>query len=272
MAELNLEFVFSTTIIEGEGDDAKETTTWETKTASPELSEMAFAELGITGLIHARDLESLETAKDARLIAGKAWAYANTAKVKATKIAEVEIEIAAIAAEIDALIAAPKPDYAAITEAGGRHAKATDKKQKILDGKTTTTRSSDGDYSNPLPAFETAQAVFRRNNGSRILAIRGDAIPGREDHGLAESWHVFRSNDGFWTYQMAIGAHTSWSALNQCLTTKVLKLPGKSSGTGLLEAIEPINLETIRTTQLTELPIAVPDRFAKDLPTFDKDK
>jgi len=186
MSDLILEFVFSTTIIEGEGEDKKEIITWETKTASSELSEAIYAELGIEGIINATDLESLETAKDARLIAGKAWTHVNASKVKATKIAEVEIEIAAIAAEIDALIAAPKPDYAAITEAGDRHGKATEKRQKVLDGKTTT-RSGSGDRSNPLPDFGSSQAIIRGKNGdAKVLAIRGDAIPDREDHQTAQ--------------------------------------------------------------------------------------
>lgn len=117
-----------------------------------------------------------------------------------------------------------------------------------------STRSGNGSRSNPLPPIATTNAVIRGQNGGTVLAIRGKAIPDGAERGLTDQWEMFKKSDGgFWEYFIPLGHHDAWSGLNQEISAR-LGLTGKSIGTNGLQEVSETNLETIRTTQLRNLP------------------
>lgn len=189
-------------------------------------------------------------ANEARKNAGNFYTYINKGKVKQEAIAKAQEKVDSTLADLTAAVLDADTDrILAIND------ELTKAKKALTKAQTGRSGNDNGDRSNPLPAFESTNAVLRGKNGDRVLAIRGDAIDDYEKHGLSANWQAFQSDgNGNYAWAGTLGEQTSWSSLNQAISTEVLGLDGKSIGTNGLSKITAENLETIRTTMLVGLP------------------
>ncbi|KKL18527.1 hypothetical protein LCGC14_2474650, partial [marine sediment metagenome] len=123
-----------------------------------------------------------------------------------TKGLDKEAKIAIAQANVDEVLsrikdAMERQDLDAIVTLSDERSLALAELEKTKKGKT-----SNGDRSNPLPPFESTNAIMRGKNGGKVLALRGDAIPDYEAHGLpAENWQAFVADNGNYRWNGPLG-------------------------------------------------------------------
>lgn len=173
---------------------------------------------------------------------------------KEAKIAQAQEKVDEIVARME--IAMGEQNMEAIIALSDERSLALAELEKAQKGKAS---NGSGDRSNPLPPIAENNALIRKSNGSSVLALRGDTIPGYKSMKISENWQAFQmaahgEYKGFWVWEGVIGECTSNSDLNAKINSQILDLPGSSIGVNGLTAVSSENLETIRTTQLRGLP------------------